>query len=351
MFHFIKKFSIPTFSSLHVYFDLGTSYTRVAIQDKGIVLREPTIIGMNIKEREYVFFGHEAKAIMGKVPQFIKIERPIVNSIISEFDAEYSLLQNYFHKATSPYIRNYPLLKPGFDAASVVPAAATEIEQKAVEEVLYKLGASKVFLFEKAIATAIGCGLNVFAHKPVFIVDLGGGLVEISVISGGGIVTQKTIKNAGEHMNKLIYNYLYLKHGIILGEATCEDLKTKLLNFVNKEDSLMVRGKSLENGLPKSVRVKSSDVKEALLSNINQILDGIKEVVELSPPEVVDELYDQGIILTGGISNSPGINEFFSQELQLNIKLAENKDTSTISGLLRIGRRKDTIERLKIQLP
>lgn len=351
MFNFIKKIRIPLPSYMGVYFDLGTSYTRIAIKDKGIVLREPTFIGLNIKDKEYVFFGQEARAIMGKVPQFIKIEKPIVNGIISDFDAESVLLQNYLQKSIAPYISNYIFLKPGFEAGVAVPVSATEIEQKAVEEIMYKIGASKVLLFEKAIATATGCGLNVFIHKPVFIIDMGGGLIEISVISGGGIVTQKTLKNAGDHMNKLIYNYIYLKHGIILGDATCENVKIKLLNFVGREDALTVRGKSLETGLPKSVRVKSSDIKEALLSNINQVVDAIKEVVELSPPEVVDELYERGITLTGGLANTDGIDTFFSEELNIRVHIAENKDTSTISGLLKIGRRKDVVERLKVQLP
>ncbi len=347
----LKNFQVPFFSRLQLYLDFGTTNTRIAIKEKGIVLKEPTAIGLNKKTREYIFFGREAKEIIGKVPEFIDIQQPIVNGIISEFDAEVALIRNFISRSVAPYLSQYPFLKPNLDAAVAVPYVATEIEEKAIEEVLVKVGVSKIHLFAKPIATAIGCGFNVFAHKPVFIVDMGGGLIEMSIISGGGIVSQKTLRNAGEHMNKLIYNYIYLKHGVILGEATCEGLKINLLTFADGEKTMIVRGKSLETGLPKSVKIKTSDIKEALLTNFNQIVDAIKEIIELAPPEVVDEVFEQGIIFTGGLSNIPNIDSFFSNELKMKVSLAENMENSTIIGLMKIGRRKEMVERLKIQLP
>ncbi len=353
MFNFIEKFkkiNIPFFSSFQIYIDLGTTNTRIAVKDKGVVLTEPTCLGYNKKLKEYIFFGQEAKSIIGKVPDFIAIDRPIINGIISNFDSEAALISNFIKRSVNPYLSKSSLIKPPISAITAVPFIATEIEQKAVEEVLYKVGVAKVDLIEKPVATAIGCGFNIFAHKPTCIVDLGGGLVEISIISGGGIVVQKTLKTAGEHMNKLIYSYIYLKHGLILGENTCEDLKIKLLNFQNEEKTLVVRGKSLETGLPKSVKIKSSDVKEALLPNFNQIIDAIKEIVELSPPEVVDEIYNQGIILAGSLANSPAIDDFFANELKIKVKLEESPDLSTITGLVKLGRRRDTMDKLKVAI-
>ena len=347
----LSKIQFPFISSISLYIDLGTSNTRIAIKEKGVVLHEPTYLGYNKRRREYIFFGTEAKQIIGKVPEFIQIVRPMVNGIISEFDAEVALVRKFIDRGVSPYVSNYPLLKPGFEVLVAVPSVATEIEQKAVEEVFYKLGVSRVHLIEKAIATATGCGFNIFLHKPILVVDLGGGIVDIAVISGGGVVMQKTLRTAGEHMNRLIYNYIHLKHGVILGETTCEDLKINLFGFTGDEKTSIVRGKSLETGLPKSVKIKTSDIKEALLSGINQITDAIKEIVELSPPEVVEELYTNGFMLAGGLSNVPGIEKFFSEELKLKASLATNKDNATIHGLMRIGRRKDTLQRLKIDLP
>lgn len=343
----LEKIHIPFFSYLDVYFDLGTSYTRIAVKDKGIVVREPTVLGLNKKVHEYMFFGREAKQIIGKVPDFIQIDKPVQNSIIANFDGEVALLQSLLTKAVSPYLQSHRFFKPALRAGVAIPTIATEIEQRAVEEILYKIGMSRVTLYEKSMITAVGCGFNVFLHQPVCIVDMGGGIIEISVISGGGTVIQKTLKNAGEHMNKLIYNYLYLKYGIVLGETTIEDTKIILLNFIDEEKTETVRGKSLETGLPKAIKVKSSDIREALLGNFNQVLDTIKEVIELSPPEVVDELYKNGIILTGGIANAPGIDKFFKEELKIDVKIAEQKDTATVSGLMRTGRRKDYKERLQ----
>lgn len=354
LFNFIEKvknFQLPLFSSFQIYLDLGTTNTRIAVKDKGLVLHEPTVLGFNKKIKDYIFFGKEAKLIIGKVPEFISIERPILNGIVADFDGEVALIRKFLERSVHPYLASYSILKPNFEAAVSVPFIATEIEQKAVEEILRKVGMKRVFLIEKPIATALGCGFNVFAHKPMFIADLGGGLIELSIISGGGIVMQKTLKIAGEHMNKLIYNYTYLKHGVILGETTCEELKNNLLSFKDEEKTSIVRGKSLETGLPKSVKIKTSDIQEALLSNINQIIDAAKELVEMSPPEVVDEIFSQGIILTGGLANIPGLDNFFTKELKMKTVLSENVDNSTIHGLMRIGRRRDVLQRLRIQLP
>lgn len=353
MFNFIenfKKIQLPFFTYMQLYLDMGTTNTRIAIKDKGVVLREPTVLGYNKKTKEYVFFGNEARAIIGKVPEFLSVERPMVSGIISNFDSQVALLDAFFKRGVIPYLGNGPL-RPSFEAIACVPFSATEIEEKAVEEVLYKTGVSRVYLVEKPLATAIGCGFNIFAHRPLFIVDLGGGIIEATVISGGGVVLQRSLKNAGEHMNKLIYNYIYLKHGLILGEITCEELKINLLNFSDEEKTQITRGKSLETGLPKSVKIKSSDIKEALLSNFNQIVDTIKEMVELSPPEVIDEIYEQGIILTGGLAQIPGLANFFEAELKIKVVLTDNIESSTIIGLIKIGRRKENLQKLKIQLP
>lgn len=347
----LRKIQLPFISHLSLYVDLGTSNTRIAIKEKGVVLDEPTYLGLNKRRREFIFFGNEAKQIVGKVPEFIQIIRPMVNGIISEFDAEVALVRKFIERGVSPYMSNYPLMKPGFEVIVAVPSIATEIEQKAVEEVFYKLGVSRVHLIEKTLATATGCGFNVFLHKPVLVIDLGGGIIDIAIISGGGVVMHKSLRTAGEHMNKLLYNYVHLKHGVILGEATCEEIKVALFRFSGEEKTITVRGKSLETGLPKSVTIKTADVKEALLSAVNHITDAIKEVVELSPPEVVDEIYTNGFVLTGGLANVPGLDTFFTEELKLKTTVAANKEHATVHGLMRIGRRREMLQRLRIDSP
>ncbi len=344
---FVKKIKLPFLTNIFLCFDLGTSKTKIGIQGKGVTIDEPSYLGYNSRTREYIFFGKEAKSIVGKTPDFIKIVRPIVAGVISDFDAEVELLKKFLHQSVDVFYQNR-LFKPRIQALSIVPPIATEVEQKAVEEALNKIGVSNIFLIEKPLATAAGCGLNIFSHSPNLIVDLGGGLIEISIISGGGIVSHKSLKTAGDHMNKLIYNYCYLKYGLILGESTCESLKIDLLNFNDKEIVTPIRGKSLENGLPKSVRIKTSDVKEALLSTFNQVSDGIKDLIESSPPEILDELLNKGVFITGGLSQISGLDSFLSNEIKIDIQKAENSQHTTINGLLKLSSSIETASKIAL---
>ena len=346
--NFLTKIKLPFFSNFEIYFDLGTSVTKIAIKDKGIILREPTYLGYNSRINEYLFFGTEAKTIIGKTPDFIKIVRPVVGGVISDFDAEVSLIKKYLTRSVYLYLSD-KMIKPMITAFAVVPSIATEIEQKAVEEALYKAGLSQVFLIEKPLATAAGCNLNIFSHQPTLIADLGGGLIELSIVGSGGIISQKTLRNAGDNMNRFIYNYVYLKYGVILGEATCEGLKIDLLNFENTEKTITIRGKSLETGLPKSVRIKSSDIKEALLTNFNQIVDGIKELVESSPPEIVDEVMKRGVILTGGLSQIKGLTRFFEEEIKIDVLTSQDYQYASIAGLIKLARNKEELSKLIIR--
>jgi rod shape-determining protein MreB len=352
MFNFsekIRKIKLPFFSVIDICFDLGTSNTRIAIGDKGIILKEPTYLGYDEKIKDYIFFGKEAKEVMGKTPDFIKINRPIVNGVISDFDAEIALLKHYFQLAVKPYLKSFSLIKPYLIAITAVPIVASEIEIKAIEEAFIKLGFSEVFILEKPLAVALGNKINVFSHLPYLIIDLGGGLTELSIISSGGIVVKKTLKNAGETMNKLIANYIYLKYGVILGESTCEELKINLLNFNNEEKIINVRGKSLENGLPKSLKIKSHDIKEALTGAFNQILDATKELIELSPPEIIDEIFNYGIILSGGLAKIRGLDKFLAKELKLEVLVSNNPEDATINGLFNICKNPEDL--VKLSLP
>lgn len=344
----LGKINVPFFYTFDVCFDIGTSNTRIGIKDKGVVLSEPSYIGYNSLTKEYIFYGSEAKTILGKTPEYVKIIRPVVNGVISDFDAEVGLLTNFFNKSIDPYMQKFAFLKPPINAIACVSNISTDIEQKAVEEALRKIGISSVDLIEKPIATAFGCGVNIFYHHPHLIADLGGGLIELAIVSGGGIVSSKTLKNAGDSMNHTISNYAYLKYGIILGEATCEELKKELLNFTQDNKTLVVRGKSLENGLPKSVRIKSSDVREALLNHFIQISDTMKELIEISPPEVVDEIYTTGIILAGGLGQVKGVDVFFSNELKIDVVASSSPENATIHGLMKILQNKEYSRKLSI---
>jgi len=344
----IGKIKFPFFSDFEIYFDLGTSTTKIAIKNRGVILREPTFLGYNSKVKEYLFFGEEAKSILGKTPDFIKIIRPVVNGVISDFDAQVALLNKFLERSVYLYFSNR-LLKPSLRAVASVPPNATEIEQKAVEEALYKIGISQVFLIEKPLATASGCSLNIFSHSPNLIADLGGGLIELSIVGSGGIIAHRALKNAGDHMNKIIYNYIYLKYGVILGEASCEELKINLLNFTGQDKTVTIRGKSLETGLPKTVRIKSGDIKESLLTSFNQIVDTIKELIESSAPEIVDEVLKRGIILTGGLSKIPGLDQFIANEIKMDVYTDPKYEYATINGIMKIVSNSEEFTKLIIR--
>lgn len=342
----LKKIKLPFFTPLRICFDIGTVTTRIGIPGKGVVLTEATCAGLNTRSHEYIFFGNEAKSIIGKTPEFVKIIKPVVNGVISDFDTQVAFTKNCFDRSVAPYLKQYSFLKPPLEAVTAISHLSTEIEQKALAEVLNKVGFSHIYILEKPLATAVGTGINIFSHRPHLIVDLGAGTIEISIISGGGIVVEKTLKTAGLAMNHLISNYVYLKYGLILGETTCEVLKITLLNFNDENKTMMVRGKSLENGLPKSIRIKSSEIKEAVLNNLIQIMDTIKEVIEIAPSEIVDEIYDNGIFLTGGGAQIPGLDRYLTSELKIQMIVLDNPIHTTINGLIKICRNEEDLLRL-----
>lgn len=345
----IKKYSSRFFGTYKIAVDFGSSNIRIGIYDKGITLREPSFIGLNTRTMEYLFFGEEAKQIYGKAPNFINVIKPIAGAVISDFDSTVLLIQHFMDKAVIPYFGKGRILRIRLFALSATPTSSTEVEQKASQESLLKTGATEVQIVEKPIATAYGADLPVFSNSPSFVVDMGGGLIEMAVLISGGIVGYKTIKIAGDHMDKLIGNYLHLKYGILVGEQTCESLKIKLFSLADEAKLLTVRGKSLENGLPKSVRVKSNDIKEALVSNLNQIIDNIKELLESVPPEIIDGIVRGGITLTGGLANIPSIDKYMTAELKVAVNIAKNPQDATINGLLKLLGNPDKLQRTLIK--
>ncbi len=333
------------FSPTAVAVDVGTSMTRFGIDDKGIVLREPTFIGKNTRNAQVLFFGAEAKDIFGKSPEYIKVIKPFENSIISDFDATVVLLAELLKKSVYPYYRT-TFIKKGLAAYSAVPTTSTEVEQRALQEALIKAGFQHAYLVERPIAAAYGADLQIFSNQPVFVIDFGAGSVEMAVITMGGIVCSKVLKLGGDHMDKLIYNYLHLKYGLIIGEQTAEVLKNKLFSLADSKDVLPVRGKSLENGLPKSVRVTSADIREALAVCINQIVDGIKELIETIPPEIIDGLIRSGVVITGDLAHIPGLDKYISNEIKLPVMRASKPEDAAINGLMKLIQNPDSLKKV-----
>lgn len=345
----IASLSARFLGSMRIAIDIGTSTTRIAIHEKGIVLREPTYIGLNVKTNEFIFFGNEAREIYGKAPNFIKVVRPFENSIIADFDANVLLTKYFLEQSVYPFFLNKSFLKSKLIGLTAVPTSSTEVEQKAIQESLVKAGLSEVTLIEKPLSCAMGANLPVFSHTPIFIIDMGGGLIEMAVIIMGGIVAYKTSKNAGRHMDKSLINYINLKYGVLIGGQTAENLKISLSTFKDEQTTLTVRGKSLENGLPKSIRVKTNDVKEALAGNFNHIVDMAKELIETVPPEIIDGIIKNGVTLVGGLALVPGIDTLFNADLKIQTIVPKNPQDATINGLLKLINDKENLRKILIK--
>ena len=320
------------FSHHKIGIDLGSFNTRISLQSRGVILNEPSFIGFNNRTRQYLFFGREAKDIYGKAPQFIKVIKPISNAIIADFDGVVEMIKVYLTKSVSPY---YPktIIKPRLYAYTTTPTNATEVEQRAAEESLYKAGFTGVRIIEKPLAVAAGTNQSILSKKPIFVLDIGAGIVEMAVIIMGGIVSSKTINTAGEYMDRALISYLNLKYGLIIGPQTAEKLKVELFSYLDQKKTMLVRGKSLENGLPKTIKVTTNDVKEALSPVINHISDGLKEFIETIPPETVDSVIKNGIVLSGALAIIGGLDKYLSHEIKIPITTAAKPEMVTINGI------------------
>lgn len=328
-----------------VALDIGTSATRIGIDQKGIVLREATYVGHNQRTGEALFLGEEAKNIFGKAPEYIKIIKPFENSIISDFDASVSLIHALLKKSVFPYTHT-SLIRRALIGYAPVPTSSTEVEQKALQEALIKAGFHKAYLVDRPVVTAIGAGYDVFSSKPVFIVDMGAGSVEMAIILMGGIVHSRVLKIGGDHMDKLIYNYLHLKYGLIIGDLTAEQLKIELYALDDAKAFKAIRGKSLENGLPKSVRVTTADIREALSVPLNRIIDSMKELIETAPPEIIDGLIRSGAVLTGGLAQVPGIDQHIMKEVKMPVVVAKEPLDATVRGIMTLFDQEDRLKRV-----
>lgn len=336
----LRSFFQSIITQTSVAIDLGTSMTRMAIIGKGIVLKEATYIGQHSQQGTYLFYGDEARLMYGKTPQFIQVIKPLEGGILSDFDGCVALLEHFMQKAILPYYKNASLIKPGMKAFIAIPSSATEVEQKATKEAFRKVGFTSVHLTLKPYAFASGARGSIFHHMPLFVADISAGLTEIAVVISGGIVSSKTITMGGNYMDRQLQHYLQLKYGVVIGEQTTSLLKDRLLNLQGTNDSQTARGKSLETGLPKSLKVTASDVREATATSINHIVDAVREVIESIPPELVDGVVQKGLVLTGGLSQVPGIADYISKEIKIPVSVAEHPEMATINGLIRLARQK-----------
>lgn len=312
--------------------DLGTANTLVWVKGKGIVIREPSAVARHKKTREILAIGSSAKKMLGRAPATIEAIRPLRHGVIADFDATAAMLTFYIkrvHESGSAF----PKI-PRPKVVIGIPSGVTEVEKRAVADAALNAGAREAHLIEEPMAAAIGSGLPVLGPEGIFVVDIGGGTAEIAIISLGGIVIGKSIRIAGDEMDEAIINYMRLKYSLLLGQPTAEDVKINIGTVVGEKEEkfAVVRGRDLESGLPKSTKISSSEIREALGPAIREIIENIKDTLEEAPPEIVSDIMQKGIIMAGGGSLLGGIDKMVSEVTKMPTFVAEDPLTCVVRG-------------------
>lgn len=342
--------------------DLGTANTLIHVKGKGIVIREPSIIARHKKTKEIIAIGREAKKMLGKTPASIETVRPLRGGVIADFDATEAMIKHYIkevHSVETFFPKS--LVRP--KVVIGIPSAITEVERRAVWEAALAAGARSAYLIEEPMAAAIGAQLSVFAPTGMMVVDIGGGTTEVAVISLGGIVVSRSLRYAGDDMDQAILHYVRLRHGMLLGEKTAEDIKIKIgsayeskeRNTKGKEEKqeeeepiMIVRGRDIETGLPKSLKLSESDIREAMSPVLTRIIEGIADVVEESPPELTADILEHGILLTGGGANVKNLDKLIMERTHIPVIVADDPLTTVVKGTAKVLEDEKLLSRVKV---
>lgn len=300
--------------------DLGTSNTLVADKRGHIIIREPSVVAVDVKSKRVLATGDEAKNMIGRTPGSIVPVHPIRDGVIADFDMTADMLHDFMFRSGkhSIYTKTRVVIS--------VPSGVTEVERRAVEDAARSAGAQDVELIEEPMAAALGAGLPVFEATGSMIVDIGGGTCDVAVVSLGGIASCKSIKVGGDTFDESIVTYMKKKHNLLIGERTAEDIKLKIGSAMeyDGEAVMEVRGRNLENGLPGSVEITSADIRYVLEENVNAIVTAIKETLEVTLPELAADIIDRGIYLTGGASQLRGLKEVIEFATNIPVIVPEN---------------------------
>lgn len=310
--------------------DLGTANTLVYVKNQGIVINEPSVVAINNRTEKIVAVGEDAKIMLGKTPQHITVTRPLVDGVISDFEVSEKMIKHFIEKVHRESFTFVP--RPRVVIA--IPLDVTEVERKAVEDAVVGAGASDVLLIEEPMAAAIGAGLPIQEASGSMIVDIGGGTTEIAVISLGGVVAWKALKLAGDKLNEAIIQYARDKFNILLGERSAEKIKIQIASVLPLSEPIesIMRGRDLLTGLPKQIKITDANIREAIIKPVKLIIDNIKATIESTPPELVSDLYERGLVLTGGGALLRGLDDLISQETKMPVHITDEPLTAVVRG-------------------
>ena len=308
--------------------DLGTANTLVYVQGKGIVMREPSVVAVDVKKEEVMAVGMEAKEMIGRTPGSISAVRPLKDGVIADFEVTSAMLRYFIKRAMKNAFFSRPRL------IVCIPSGVTEVELRAVKEASRNAGARDVELIVEPMAAAIGAGLDVADAAGCMIVDIGGGTSEVAVISLGDIVTAQSVRVAGDDFDEAIISYIKKKFNLLIGMRTAEELKIKLGSaFPYEDESTMdVKGRNLVDGLPKNIVISAEEVREALADPVGAIVDAVKSTLERTPPELSADIIDNGIMLTGGGALLRGLDMLINRETGMPVHVAENPLDCVVNG-------------------
>jgi rod shape-determining protein MreB len=312
--------------------DLGTSNTRVYAVGNGAVLNEPSVIAFSTRSGRVVAVGREAKLMIGREPRLIRVAQPLRNGVIADFEAVEKMLSHFIHHALTKWAILHPRL------LLCIPGEITQVERRAFEDAALRAGTRQVSFVEEPFAAAAGVGLAVEAAHASMIVDIGGGTVDIAVLSLGGLIHASTLRMGGIEMDRAIARYLHEERGLEVGEQTAEAIKLKLgsADLQADERVMEVRGRSLTTRLPTKIRLRSAEVQTAIEPVVQEVMRTVRAALEELPPEVSADLLDSGIVLTGGGAQLQGLAERIGRESSLEVKVAANPQCAVVFGAGRL---------------
>jgi len=308
--------------------DLGTANTLVYVKGQGIVLNEPSVVAVDKRSNKVLAIGIAAKEMLGRTPYEISAIRPLKDGVIADFEVSEKMLADFIRRV----VKHRYLMKPRIIIS--VPSGITEVEKRAVRDSAENAGAREVFLLAEPMAAAIGVGLPVDQPSGSMIIDVGGGTTEIAVIALNGIVNNTSIRIAGDELDDAIIMYLKKNYNLLIGERTAEEIKCKIGSAypLEKEDSMEVKGRDLVAGVPKTMKVTSGQIREALAETVTSIVEAVRQALEQTPPELASDILDRGIIMTGGGALLRGLDKRLRQETNLPVIVADDPLTCVVRG-------------------
>ena len=326
--------------------DLGTASILVLVRGQGIVIHEPSVVAIEKKSKRVLAIGSEAKEMIGRTPANIVAVRPLRDGVISDFDVTEKMLHYFINKAHQH--TRMPLPRPRVVIG--IPSGVTEVEKRAVHDAALSAGAREAFLIEEPMAAAIGAGLPITEAVGSMIIDVGGGTTEVAVLALGGIVVIRSIRIAGDEMDEDIVQYARQKYNLLIGERMAERVKIAIGSAcpLPEEKTMNIHGRNLITGLPQTIEVSSVEIREALAGSVNTIIATVKETLDVTPPELVADLLEQGIAMAGGTSQLQGLAERLSQETKMRVYVADSPVTCVVRGAGEVLEHLDSLHKVLV---